>query len=828
MKVDGSYPSLLQGVSQQPARVRLDGQCSLQENMSSNAVRGLTRRPPTHYVGELFTGANAQFFDFLVDGTTHLLAVSNNDIQVFSTSTVEIATTIASGAGAYLDGSPMVFADMDNKVYVVNKSKSVAMDTTPKTYVSTGSIVFLLGGQYGRKYTITIDWSGSTIVAEYETPDGSASTHIKQIATTYIATQLETDLNADGTFTSNFTVTRVDDVLYIKKISSPATESFSVTVADGEGGTHLYAINNSTSDINRIPKYAPQGYVIKVTGDAGSEADDWYVEFSADPDETGTVPAIGSGFGRAGRWLEATAPNIPYMFNTSTMPHILTYDSGAFTFAQGAWEARNVGDEITNPDPSFVENTIEDVAYFQGRLVFLAGASAIMSRTNKPLDFWFQSATVEADDDPIDIESTAKGVERLYRAVPHNRDLVVFANKAQFVVFGRNTLTPANASLVLTTSFDADFTASPEAAGKVVFFGIKYGQYGGVHEFFTDNTVDTNDARPITQHVNTYLDGPLERLTSTSNFDVLIAQTPDRKVVGVYEYIWKGDQKVQSSWSKWSFHKDIVYAFFVDSRLYLVTHDGKYHLEYLDLDARHDTGIPYVVHLDSKRSEVIAAVPVATPDYYLPEDGATEYYSPDDISLEYYSPADSYPDVTPEVTVVTLPTYYEPSNVVFLQGSGSHNAGLRIPVLSTSGQTVTLDGNYAGSHVIYGVPYLSRYTPTMPMVKDGDGVKLGTAKLGIGKFLVNYEDSGFMQSVKESDFRESVTVDHTTVYTSTPAFLIGEPPISSGTWVVPFRDNADRATITLQSDSHLPLTITSIEWIGQLNKRGQRITGGGR
>jgi hypothetical protein len=45
MNFDGSYKSLLAGVSQQVPSARLDGQLSMQENMLSDIVSGLRRRP---------------------------------------------------------------------------------------------------------------------------------------------------------------------------------------------------------------------------------------------------------------------------------------------------------------------------------------------------------------------------------------------------------------------------------------------------------------------------------------------------------------------------------------------------------------------------------------------------------------------------------------------------------------------------------------------------------------------------------------------------------------------------------------------------------------
>jgi len=43
--LDGALKSIIQGVSQQTPRERLDGQVSLQTNMLSDVVRGMRRRP---------------------------------------------------------------------------------------------------------------------------------------------------------------------------------------------------------------------------------------------------------------------------------------------------------------------------------------------------------------------------------------------------------------------------------------------------------------------------------------------------------------------------------------------------------------------------------------------------------------------------------------------------------------------------------------------------------------------------------------------------------------------------------------------------------------
>lgn len=795
MKVDGSLRSLLQGVSQQPARTRLPGQCEAQENCSSNPVDGLTRRPPMDQIKALFTSSSVpQWYDFsLGDEQEYTAAILNGGLRVFDTLTgTEKTVNVLNSATNYLDGGKCVNTTLDGTTYIVNRSKVVKMQNTTAPYVNTGSIVFLLGAQYGRLYTLNIVWSGTTITVSYQAPNGGTATDTPKIATDYVAKALETALNANATFTSNFAVSRGGDILYIRKTSAPTTQDFEVTVVDGDGGVNMIAVNNTVKDASKLPKYAPQGYIVKISGTTSSSADDWYVKFDALPDSAGNKPAMGAGFGREGLWLECVAPDVPYEMDNTTMPIVLTYDEGTdqFTLDYGSWAGRQVGDEDSNANPTFIDRTINGIGYFQGRLVFVSGPAVIMSRTDHPLDFWRQSATLLADSDPIDIESTAEGVREMLSVIPHNRDLVVFSDGGQFIVFGRNSITPVNCSLVLTTAFEADLTAAPVPAGRNVFFAIKFGKFAGIREFFTESSIDANDSRPITQHVLKYIEGQAAQMATTSNFDNLVVRTTqDPRKLYLYEYIWDEDKKAQSSWSRWNMPNDVVHVFFRDSVLYCITKiDTTYYMNKLDLDTQPDAGLTYQTKLDRKKTVT----------------GVTTTIS---------NPYTQMPDV---------------DQIVFVQGEGCPYPGMRVLYDSYSGGVFHLKDNMNGGTVIVGIRYRSSYIPTMPMVKDEDRVKIGTGTLIVAKFMLNYAASGTFWGRIISKYAEDVIVKFTGRFVGDPSTVVGQPAITDGTAIMPFRHNADLAMLEVFTDSHEPLTLMDIEWAGQYSKKGRRIvTGGG-
>ena len=792
MRIDGALDSLVQGVSQQPARDRLSGQCTLQENYSSNPQDGLIRRAAIEHILKILnTTETPQFYDYTVDGTRYIVVALNGDLRVFDLAGAEYTVTEVGTAFNYLDTANLEFTTLEDPIsgtitYVANTDKVSAMSTATKTYIDTGSLVFLLGGQYGRTYGITIRYSDtSTIAVTWTAPDGSAAAHTAQVTTDYIATQLETALNADGIFAASFTVTRVEDVLHIKKNDDAAIE---VTIYDGDGGLNMYVVNNFAPDTSKLPRYAPQNYIVRVQSSETAEASDLYLEFVIPAAAGGSAPVSGAGFGKEGTWVESVANDTEYLMDTATMPHVLTLSGSTFSFSEGAWLGRQVGDTISNEDPSFIGNTINYLSNFQGRLVMLSGTNVIMSRTNEAVDFFRRSVSTTIASDPIDISSTAKNVSMLRTAVPHNRDLVVWSDNAQFVVFGRNAITRDNSSLVLTTTFESELAAAPVATGRNIFFAYNYGSFTGMQEFFTDSAQDINDARTITGHVRNYMPGKIEYMATSSNFNTLVAHTAaSTKDLFIYEYLWDGGKKVQSSWSKYIIPNDILYYFFDESVIYLVTKLGNdVILEKMDLNIQDDTGVSYRIHLD--RKVTIAGV-----------------------NLTITDPIDPMP--------------VDPTDLIFVEGNGCPNPGLQVLVESydVGTNTYTLERDMGGGSVVIGIRFTSKYKPTIPSVKDSSGVKIGTGKLIIKKFLVNYEDSGSMTSTVTSQYADDEVVEYSGRYVSNPLTLVGIPVSQSGTYTVPFRQNGDYAELELSTDDITPLNILDIEWVGQYNKRGKRI-----
>ena len=128
-------------------------------------------------------------------------------------------------------------------------------------------------------------------------------------------------------------------------------------------------IKGIARDVTDLPDQCWDDFILKVNNTDDSDADDYYVRFTT---KSPGIPGAGS-------WEETVAPGIKTSINTSTMPHALIRQAdGNFTLdalnvdsAFGGWAKREVGDETSNPEPSFVGKTVSNMFFYANRLGFL-------------------------------------------------------------------------------------------------------------------------------------------------------------------------------------------------------------------------------------------------------------------------------------------------------------------------------------------------------------------------------------------------------------------------------------------------------------------------
>lgn len=784
MNVDGAIPNLLQGISQQQQQKRLPGQCTAQVNAVNDIVDGWKRRPPTEYIAELLgiadaaasrwhfydTGLEQQILCVTTDGTLHVFDLDG------STNVVAGAVALKSKLSFTKPEDLSVCTIGDYTLFANSKTLPAMQTGYTEVYSDTALIYLKDGGEYGRTYTVSID---GVLRATYKSPGGSTpATDAEQTGTEYVCQQLYSTLAAAGL---NYTFSIAGSIIEVKHTTG--TGPINITVTDDRGGQFAKIVQRSLIKASDLPKYATPGQVVQVTGEGTSDKDDYYLKFTI---ETGT-PA----FGTEGIWRECAAPGLERRLDPATLPVALvrlpdmswvltTLDGQSFgDFTVEHWRYRSSGTEDTNRTPSFVGYPIVCLGTFQDRLCILSDETAIFSATNSYFNFFNTTAVTILDSDPVDMPSAGNTIVKLKRMVQHDKNLVIFADKAQFVVPGNKPMTPKD-SMILTTAYESDLVATPVTAGNGILFPITYGNYAGVREFITSSLSDTNSSQPITAHVPKLLPGSIQHLVSTSNFDTVLVKAGPANTLYVYKYLWQDQQRQQASWGVWEFNKDVHTMFIRDAFVYLVFKTGStYSLERIDLTDVAPLNMPYNVYVDSRAYCVPTGNTLVAP----------------------------YP-----VTTAT----------VVIQGSSCAYPGALVKVTAANGNTLTL-AEVPTAACYIGEATTSSYTPTTPHIKDAAGSLISNANLVLGNFLVSFKDTGGITATVRNVHYEDFITEYAGRTLGYITNLIGAPVVDSGVFTVPVRKDSKDTTLELSTSSHLPMNLTGIEWTGDYTKRGRRL-----
>lgn len=590
--VTGTISNLIEGVSQQPALVRFPSQLEAQSNCYSSPVEGLKDQPPTEFVAKVIAGDPGNAFCHIInrDATERYIAIfTQSNLRVFSLIDGKERKVAFPDGTSYLNlaspQSSLRCVTVADYTFVVNTTKTVALDAATSANRGYEGLAFVKRGNYSTNYKVYID---GTERATYTTSD----TVIADLRTdTVIAEDLKTDLATWGG--GSWTITRVNSVVHVKKNDG---STFALTTQDSQGGAALIGVMNSIQHFNDLPIYCLDGFRIKVSGDPDSASDDYWVKFVTN----------GGGSSGEGRWEECVAQGIQYKFDAATMPHVLVRESdGTFTFKKATWDERTCGDVTTNPTPSFVGTTIRDMIFWKNRLGFLADENIIFSEVGQYFNFWRTTVTTIVDGDPIDVSVAHTKVSILNHAVPFDQSLVLFSDQTQFLVEADGPLTSKSIKISPTTEYENSGSVKPIGVGSSVLFGVNKGDYDGVREYYIENQSLQQAAEEITSHIPKYIPATITKMVAATGEDVVACLSSGAvNKVFIYKFYNQGQQRVQSSWSQWDVGSEatILDIGFLNLKLYLLVKrtDGVYVESVNMAPGIVDTGVAYITHLNQR------------------------------------------------------------------------------------------------------------------------------------------------------------------------------------------------------------------------------------
>lgn len=776
MAFDGAIKSLMQGVSQQVPRERLDGQVSVQLNRLSDVVNGNRRRPGARYLADVPT--TSQYDDHVfasyvdVQDTANHVIINTETGQLLILSE-DFTTTLHSSTQAYLvasAASAIQTASLRGYLYLANTEKAPAKvyGSTAQQDPSKTGFYFVRTPAFQKDYDITLSNSTGTYTYTYRTPTGTGSGDADLAKPSYIISDLLAKINAQ-TGTHGITATAYDAYMLL------SSNTVSLSVTTNAGSTYATGSNQSrVSVVSDLPARLPtvgNGALVAVGTTERNFV--WYQYDSA-----------------TSVWKEAGAYGGPTGF--SNMPIRISLD-GVYTVETPAYEGRLAGSDETNKDPSFIDNGVTGFGAYQGRLVILAGPEVCMSAAGDPLRWYRSTVTALLTEDPIGIFSGAATSTNFRHCVQFNKDLLLFARSCQAVVPSSNAaITPQTAQIVITSGYTTDTLAQPGVVGRSVLYSMpRTEHFAGVLEIIPSNTTDSQyTSNDITAHIPRYLPGRIRSIVSstTSNSSAFIC-TGDSRSLFIQDYLWSGDEKVQSAWHQWTLPYPIVCTWFVRDRVYIGMRDG--------------TAI-LVVTIEPQAGNTIDSYVRPFSDVYL--------------------------RVTITDRQFVLPTRLRDAvgngEDLFITFADTSMGGMWVGYESIDPTTyvVTTVRNVPDGEYFVGLRYTSVLSPTPPLVRDANGIVIGTYQSLLVRYELTLKDSGEFHAIITDSSRTLTDGNYSSlVYSSTELLPNNPTDASLGRAIIPVRAQAQDTVATFEANADTDLCILDIEYVLQYRARRKRI-----
>ena len=277
-----------------------------------------------------------------------------------------------------------------------------------------------------------------------------------------------------------------------------------------------------------------------------------------------------------GVWEETIASGIQYEFDELTMPHQLVRQAdGSFTYGPVTWENRLVGDEVTNPDPSFVGSKINNLFFYRNRLGFLSNEAVILSRAGDYFNFWATTALTVTDDDPIDITaSSVRPVNHRY-VRPTSVGLVLFSDTEQFILTtDADILSPKTTKINELSSYECDPVVEAVTLGTSLVFISKTPLFTRMYELSEISTDRPPTMNEQSRNVPELIPATIDSLIASPALSLVSFGTAGSNLVYQYRFLEQANQGRLATWYKWRLTGELLDQFFDANTYYATVKDG--------------------------------------------------------------------------------------------------------------------------------------------------------------------------------------------------------------------------------------------------------------
>jgi hypothetical protein len=653
-------------------------------------------------------------------------------------------------------------------------------------------VVLLHGGEgwtTGDTTTVTMEGFNYTIrVEDHETT--SVNANLKLVRPEPTPFDADTAVTADtilaGMKTEIDTISGLSAKIIGTGIYISSASNFNVTVVEED---LMRVMQSSVNDVTNLPNQCKHGYIVKISNSRMAEEDDYYLRFDGENDRDGS-----------GSWSECAKPGIAK--SLTNMPLVIQRTATTtFTVRPFTYRDRDVGDDTTNPMPSFVGGRINKVLFFRNRIALLSGENVVLCRpgTLGIPDFFVESALTVGAADPIDISAASMFPSELFDGIEINTGLLVFSTNQQFLLSSDDTvLNPDTAKLRSVSTFNYNKDIAPISLGTTVAYVDNSNKFSRFNEMANTRREGEPNVVEVSKIVPTLLPKDIDLLTnSRENAIILLGKTNSDTVFG-YKYLNVGEKRQQAAWFKWKLNNPLIYHFIINDEYFFL--DSDYYLQSIKL-----------VQADSDPSIVQDNV-----DFLLHVDNHTT------VSGGSFN---STTNITTFTGVSWLNTVTTPNHdLVVIDTNTSASRVGRYAKATVSGTSFTLPGNWSGVTLTIGYiyPYQVKFPRFYPQKQAEQQVVSDTnSSLVVHRVKFHFGKIGLYETKLERVGKP----DYTEVYESTELDeydASDAPYLAEFIKTVPVYERNTNVEITLTSSHPAPATLRSLSWEGDANQKYYR------
>jgi hypothetical protein len=740
----------------------------------------------THTSAQLTTATNnlsTAETDYSNAVTAEGTAETNYDSEVTACAISSLPST------EYLSGATaddIELLTINDYTFVLNKDKTVAMKSTTSAALPNQAFIVISVVAYNSNYTVTLNGTNYTHTTPANTSGGTTD------AST-IASALASTLNGISGITAN----QVGPGIYVS-----GTSAFTISTTGSAAEEGIYVFQDQINVTGRLPNQCQNGYVVKVYNSDIVDADDMWVEFQTTDNAT-------SG---PGVWEETVEPGLQFELDEKTLPHQLVRQAdGSFKYEAVDWADRLVGDDTTNPLPSFIGQKIKHIFFYRNRLGFLAKENIILSKAGDYFNFFAGSAQLVAADDPIDITATSRNPVNLTYVQTVAVGLVLFSQNEQFLLStDADILGPTTAKINTLSNYECDESLEAVSLGTTLGFVSKTLLWSRVYELGNIRKEAPAEANEISNNVAEFIPSDINSFISSPALSILSFGKTGSSTLYQYRFYQVGNERLANTWYKWTLTGNLREQFFDETTFYAVCDDGtNVFVQSYDLTQASEEGF-----------------------LTLPTGEKT------DICLDMFNvnPRRSY-DTSTKKTRVYLPYDHisgKTFRILLLGGyigetiTADESIGLIPDNLTVAGSAgayyVDVNGDYRGRNLIIG--YIYNMSIELPKFYFGrtegkQHVTDSTADLIIHRLKVNTGLSGpvtySVDITGRSDWQNVVNVTLPNTYN------LGNVNLSaSAEHIIPIFQRNTNLKITIKGDTAFPVSLNSMSWEGNYNTRFYR------